>query len=96
MYLGGPFFILRNFLGGIVLPLATDDLKAIPGTFTSPSFLNQTDKYVYVFVSLGDCKAYQISKGGKIVDVTEGNRKNINDPKDPGGRIGITILGGIK
>jgi hypothetical protein len=41
-------------------------------------------------VSLGDCKAYHILKESRrIVDVTEGNRKNI-DPKDPGGRIGNT------
>ena len=40
-------------------------------------------------LSIGDCKAYHYKKqSNSIVEITKGNRMNIDDPTDPGGRIG--------
>ena len=54
--------------------------------------IQQTDsdpKWCFVCASVGDCKAFLISKKSKdLVDITAGNRMNTNDATDPGGRIG--------
>jgi len=49
----------------------------------------------FVCVSLGDCKAFRWSaKTGEVRDATEGNRGNITDARDPGGRLGPYLEGG--
>jgi len=51
--------------------------------------------HAFVFVSLGDCKAYHLRmRSGDITDLTDDNRNNILDAKDPGGRIGPHLEGG--
>jgi len=39
--------------------------------------------------SVGDCKAFHINmKTREILDITQGNRDNVKDSRDPGGRLG--------
>jgi len=46
-------------------------------------------KWVWVCVSIGDCKAFHYTAATKQVrDITEGNRRSVYDAKDPGGRLG--------
>lgn len=41
---------------------------------------NEPNKYMFICINLGDCKAYWISiQKKKIIDLTKGNRQNIND-----------------
>eukprot|EP01120_Amphizonella_sp_Union-15-10_P009396 TRINITY_DN3542_c0_g1_i2.p1 TRINITY_DN3542_c0_g1~~TRINITY_DN3542_c0_g1_i2.p1 ORF type:complete len:403 (+),score=81.80 TRINITY_DN3542_c0_g1_i2:97-1305(+) len=48
-----------------------------------------------VCISIGDCKAFHYSwKEKKVCDVTAGNRLNITDARDPGGRIGPYVKDG--
>lgn len=43
-------------------------------------------------VSVGDCKAFIARREGReVVDVTSGNRNNVADGRDPGGRLGPYI-----
>jgi len=45
--------------------------------------------WIFVCVSVGDCKAFLYSRKQRTVkDITIGNRTNLTDAKDPGGRIG--------
>lgn len=40
-------------------------------------------------LSVGDCKIFHWnSQTRRVTDVTEGNRSNLLDPRDPGGRLG--------
>jgi len=56
---------------------------------------DRTFKWVWVCVSIGDCKAFHYSAKTKVVrDLTQGNRKNIYDPKDCGGRLGPYVGNG--
>jgi len=45
------------------------------------------DAWELVCISVGDCKLF-IYRDGAIIDVTAGNRGNLTDARDPGGRIG--------
>eukprot|EP01089_Gocevia_fonbrunei_P000235 TRINITY_DN1023_c0_g2_i2.p1 TRINITY_DN1023_c0_g2~~TRINITY_DN1023_c0_g2_i2.p1 ORF type:complete len:498 (+),score=74.96 TRINITY_DN1023_c0_g2_i2:373-1866(+) len=46
-------------------------------------------KWIFICASVGDCKAFHYSVHTKqITDITAGNRTNLVDPKDPGGRLG--------
>jgi len=52
-------------------------------------------KWVWVCVSIGDCKAFHYSAASRTVkDLTLGNRKNVYDPKDCGGRLGPYVGNG--
>lgn len=52
-------------------------------------------EYGVVFASVGDCKAYVWSaKEMCIIDPTSGNRSNLRDAKDPGGRLGPWVNDG--
>jgi hypothetical protein len=49
-------------------------------------------QWVFVCASLGDCKAFHYSQRTQIfTDITEGNRQNLTDARDPGGRLGPYI-----
>jgi hypothetical protein len=68
-----------TLLGGVVLPIRSS-LKL----------------YHFVFASAGDCKAYWWKRStGKVVDLCVGSRGDLNDPKDPGGRIGPHTRAGL-
>jgi hypothetical protein len=61
-------------------------LELVPQTESDP-------KWCFVCASVGDCKAFLISKKKKdIVDITAGNRINQKDARDPGGRLGDLIF----
>eukprot|EP01089_Gocevia_fonbrunei_P000233 TRINITY_DN1023_c0_g1_i1.p1 TRINITY_DN1023_c0_g1~~TRINITY_DN1023_c0_g1_i1.p1 ORF type:complete len:583 (+),score=107.20 TRINITY_DN1023_c0_g1_i1:142-1749(+) len=46
-------------------------------------------KWIFICASVGDCKAFHYSAHTKqFTDVTAGNRTNLLDAKDPGGRLG--------
>lgn len=64
-----------TMLGGMILEIEPD-AKA-------------NSRWAFICLSLGDCKAYIWShKTGQVTEITEGNRQNITDARDPGGRIG--------
>ncbi|KAL6066075.1 TipA [Balamuthia mandrillaris] len=49
-------------------------------------------RWVFVCASVGDCKAFHYdNKTGLFTDITEGNRTNLTDAKDPGGRLGPQV-----
>lgn len=54
------------------------------------------NQFVFVFGSIGDCKAYHYSLAQrKLIEITKGNRGNSHfDPRNPGGRIGPHLEGG--
>ncbi|PRP82669.1 protein phosphatase 2C-related protein [Planoprotostelium fungivorum] len=60
---------------------------------SSPSITDKTPdpKWAFVCISVGDCKAFHYSAQTKrVIDITEGNRGNLQDASDPGGRLGPT------
>jgi len=47
------------------------------------------EPWIFACVSIGDCKAYYYNAKDKTIrDITAGNRKNVYDARDPGGRLG--------
>jgi len=46
-----------------------------------------TPQWEFVCCSVGDCKAFCYANG-EISDITQGNRLNVSDPRDCGGRLG--------
>ncbi|KYQ93896.1 protein phosphatase 2C-related protein [Tieghemostelium lacteum] len=48
--------------------------------------------HCFVGVTLGDCKSFHYSKKNNLfTDITKGNRSNVTDARDPGGRLGPYI-----
>lgn len=47
------------------------------------------DEWGVVLATVGDCKVFSI--GEDVIDITYGNRRNISDARDPGGRLGPYI-----
>lgn len=72
-------------LGGIIARVekqATSDLQ-------DGLFVEETEQWVVIHVSVGDCKLFLYSAAtGKVIDMTSKNREEVEDAKDPGGRIG--------
>lgn len=65
-----------TLIGGLLLPLSG----------------NEKGRWCFVCVSLGDCKAFHYSQKSRIfTDITKGNRLNLTDARDPGGRLGPYI-----
>jgi len=57
-------------------------MEVVPGEPGAPPF-------VFEFISVGDCKAFKFDQRSRTcVDITVGNRNNLTDPRDPGGRLG--------
>jgi len=56
---------------------------------------NEKYRWVWICVSIGDCKAFHYKAAQKeIYDITAGNRRNAYDAKDPGGRLGPYVGNG--
>eukprot|EP00028_Trichosphaerium_sp_Am-I-7-wt_P006291 CAMPEP_0168520060 /NCGR_PEP_ID=MMETSP0405-20121227/7721_1 /TAXON_ID=498012 /ORGANISM="Trichosphaerium sp, Strain Am-I-7 wt" /LENGTH=394 /DNA_ID=CAMNT_0008540787 /DNA_START=37 /DNA_END=1221 /DNA_ORIENTATION=- len=71
-----------TLLGGVVVQI---DNKHYP---TDPS-------WAFVCCTIGDCKAFVFKdKEKEVVDITAGNRIDVTDARDPGGRIGPYINDG--
>lgn len=70
-----------TLLGGILLELEESEAEQLGS------------QWVFVCVSVGDCKAYLYSPSSRqVIDVTRaGNRSAKADMSDPGGRLGPTI-----
>lgn len=50
-------------------------------------------EYFFIYVTLGDCKFFHYSTQENILsDLTFGNRKNLTDASDPGGKLGGSEL----
>jgi serine/threonine protein phosphatase PrpC len=48
-----------------------------------------TDEWALVCASVGDCKAFvYVQEADRCVDVTLGNRRDLRNARDPGGRLG--------
>jgi len=63
-------------LGGLVVELERDKDSTLPA-------------WAFVFITIGDCKCFKYDVNTETcVDVTAGNRMNITDARDPGGRLG--------
>jgi serine/threonine protein phosphatase PrpC len=63
-------------LGGLLVELDTSKDSTLP-------------PWAFVFISIGDCKCFKFDKNTQTCeDVTIGNRMNITDARDPGGRLG--------
>jgi len=78
-------------IGGMLLEVK-DDVKENLNTETK----KRQQKWNFVFVTVGDCKAFLLSSNPEtslpqITDLTKGNRGNVDNPQDPGGRIGPTL-----
>jgi len=58
--------------------------------------VNDTDpRWGFLCASVGDCKAFIASpKYKRITDITIGNRNNVTDNRDPGGRLGPYVGNG--
>jgi len=71
-----------TLLGGIILEVDR----------SRPNEVDLNGSHVCVFSSIGDCKIYHYnSKKGILSDLTIGLRTNVNDLRDPGGRLGPMI-----
>ncbi|GAM21594.1 hypothetical protein SAMD00019534_047690 [Acytostelium subglobosum LB1] len=61
-------------------------------SMSSLKFIDVESDWVFTGVTLGDCKAFHYSsKCNVFSDITKGNRQNLSDARDPGGRLGPYI-----
>eukprot|EP01133_Synstelium_polycarpum_P008018 gene8018-9420_t len=52
-------------------------------------------RWGFICASVGDCKAFHYNHSSKkFTDITKNNRGNVDDPKDPGGRLGPYVANG--
>lgn len=64
-------------------------LKLETNCFMQVEDFRDDREYALVFASVGDCKAFHWSyQSGRVTDITFGNRLNVRDARDPGGRLG--------
>jgi len=55
-----------------------------------------TDEWALVLLSVGDCKAYHYDIRTKdVFEITYGNRRNVRDARDCGGRLGPYLNAGL-
>jgi hypothetical protein len=77
-----------------------EDLWSCGTTTLMAGILAEVDgdagEWALVCVSVGDCKAFVWNeKYERCVDVTAGNRRNLRDARDPGGRLGPYLEGDL-
>mmetsp|Transcript_7514 Transcript_7514/g.10389 ORF Transcript_7514/g.10389 Transcript_7514/m.10389 type:complete len:377 (+) Transcript_7514:1049-2179(+) len=90
-----------NFCHNSIVEGANDEIIYSIGTTTLLGGMvfeleepSEAGEWAVVCISLGDCKAYRWNATTKeISDVTAGNRINITDARDPGGRLGPYVDG---
>ncbi|EGG21549.1 protein phosphatase 2C-related protein [Cavenderia fasciculata] len=85
-----------TLIGGMLTKIKKErDNNAILKRMSSLSFVEVDSDWVFIGVTLGDCKAFHYSKKNKIfTDITKGNRTNVSDARDPGGRLGPYVGNG--
>mmetsp|Transcript_18713 Transcript_18713/g.56105 ORF Transcript_18713/g.56105 Transcript_18713/m.56105 type:complete len:449 (-) Transcript_18713:127-1473(-) len=75
-----------TLFGAMLLPVDTSTVGVLDVDSETPP------PFGFVCASVGDCKGFYYSKAEKrVLDITAGNRFNINDATDPGGRLGPFI-----
>ena len=90
-----------TLVGAAVFPLALaddDDLTTSSSTTNASSSSSSSGdgRYGVCVLSIGDCKCFvRDARSGRVRDVTAGNRGNLTDATDPGGRIGPYLDGGM-
>jgi hypothetical protein len=74
-----PSFLLGHFAEIIVVGVLVETSEE--ETIEEP--------FQFIFGTVGDCKAFRYNcQNKKAVDLTPGNRLNLSDVRDPGGRLG--------
>ncbi|PRP80887.1 protein phosphatase 2C-related protein [Planoprotostelium fungivorum] len=89
-----------TLLGGVLIPVKKEKKEKKEGKKKEAQKSEKKEKkdkdkmktWVWAFVTIGDCKSYHFNKESKAVtDLTEGNRQNVFDAKDCGGRLGPQV-----
>ncbi|KAF2078050.1 hypothetical protein CYY_000688 [Polysphondylium violaceum] len=95
-----------TLLGGVLVELQQPENKetylsrsvVAPGSGASKTLKDPNtppSKWGFICASVGDCKAFHYSASSKkFTDITKNNRGNVDDPKDPGGRLGPYVANG--
>eukprot|EP01102_Stenamoeba_stenopodia_P011036 TRINITY_DN336_c0_g1_i1.p1 TRINITY_DN336_c0_g1~~TRINITY_DN336_c0_g1_i1.p1 ORF type:complete len:945 (+),score=158.27 TRINITY_DN336_c0_g1_i1:308-3142(+) len=78
-----------TILGGVLCEVDPSSIVSLSSSYCSTTTPSDGRKWAFFCLSVGDCKAYHYSvKTQHLVDITKGNRKNLLDARDPGGRLG--------
>eukprot|EP01125_Pyxidicula_operculata_P005059 TRINITY_DN1856_c0_g3_i1.p1 TRINITY_DN1856_c0_g3~~TRINITY_DN1856_c0_g3_i1.p1 ORF type:complete len:1036 (+),score=326.34 TRINITY_DN1856_c0_g3_i1:443-3109(+) len=85
--------ILENAEGGDIWSCGQSTLLA--GMILPVDDIFKTTEWALIVVSVGDCKAWIWNPSTGFTDLTYGNRLNVLDPRDPGGRLGPYSDGGF-
>ncbi|KAF2074491.1 hypothetical protein CYY_004196 [Polysphondylium violaceum] len=81
-----------TLIGGLLTRIKSEsNIKRMSSlTYMGKDHVDAT--WVFTGVTLGDCKAFHYSKKHRTFsDITKGNRQNLTDARDPGGRLGPYI-----
>lgn len=85
--------LLRSFSVAHEMIVKSTQETGVFGTTTlvaGVAFEIDRDNWGAVIATVGDCKVFAMGEDG-TVDITFGNRRNISDARDPGGRLGPYI-----
>eukprot|EP01133_Synstelium_polycarpum_P015004 gene15004-17742_t len=84
-----------TLIGGILTRIKKDRDHADLKRMSTLSFVEVEANWVFIGTTLGDCKSFHYSKKNKVfTDITKGNRQNLSDARDPGGRLGPYVGNG--
>jgi serine/threonine protein phosphatase PrpC len=90
-----------TLIGGLLLQLAPHSSKNAKNAGDHGEKCEESSQWGFVCCSVGDCKAFHYAParggkggGGEVTDITAGNRMNVTDVRDPGGRLGPYLEGG--
>eukprot|EP01132_Coremiostelium_polycephalum_P008518 gene8518-10472_t len=79
-----------TLIGGMltrIKPTAENDANL--KRMSTISYIDTSSSWAFIGATLGDCKAFHYSKKENVfTDITKGNRTNLTDARDPGGRLG--------
>lgn len=93
-YLGGSQIGTTTFISCLALPAQQQptQIKPVPDQYVQ-ELVHSRNRFYLITLSVGDCKAFHYSPTSRQVrDITRGNRADLCDPCDPGGRIGRSSL----
>ncbi|KAL6057011.1 TipA [Balamuthia mandrillaris] len=83
-----------TLLGGLLLQFKAEEEEEEGGGHDSTT--ESRPSWGFLCCNVGDCKAYHFSMADKsITDITDNNRVNISDARDPGGRLGPYLDEGL-
>ena len=85
-----------TLIGAAVFPLADADKTGATGTTSTTGTGAAGAGWGVCVLSIGDCKCFlRDARSGRVRDITPGNRGNLTDATDPGGRLGPYLDGGL-